>query len=112
MKHPKCYIFLETSGKIQLNEGDPNHHDHPSGTSGGWMTSSMYGEVPDKKFSLNIQSYIFLETSGLIQFNEDDPNHHDHHQEPLKWAQRAPPNKKRGPKGPISGQRPQALRRS
>ena len=27
-KHPKYYIFLETSGKIQFNEDDPNHHDH------------------------------------------------------------------------------------
>ena len=27
-KHPKYYIFLETSGKIQFDEDDPNHHDH------------------------------------------------------------------------------------
>ena len=26
--HPKYYIFMETSGKIQFNEDDPNHHDH------------------------------------------------------------------------------------
>ena len=27
-KHPKYYIFLETSVKIQFNEDDPNHYYH------------------------------------------------------------------------------------
>ena len=72
---------METSGKIQFNEGDPNHHDHhqePQEDGGCPLrflrTSSKFVEVPNNNFPLNT----------LIKFNEDKTKHHDHHQEPRK----------------------------
>ena len=77
-KHPKYYIFLETSGKIQFNEDDPNSHDHHK------ELMKDGGNPPSlRRFRTTIlheypKNYIFLETSGKIQFNEDDANYHDH----------------------------------
>ena len=92
------------------------------------MTSSKYEQVPDYKFSPNTPSIIYFDkkfsqllyiftNKGKFKFNEG----------PFKWGPKGlskwdpkgpskvgpkGPNKKRGPKGPISGRRPQALCRS
>ena len=51
LKHPKYYIYLETSGKIQLNEDDPNHRDihHEPQDDGGYPPK--YEQVPDNHLS-------------------------------------------------------------
>ena len=42
IKYPKFYIFLETSGKIQLNKDDTNHHDtHKEPQDDGGCPPSM-----------------------------------------------------------------------
>ncbi len=74
-KHPKYYIFLATSGKIQFNEDDPNYHDHHQDhhqepqegilqvSGGSWQQFS----------TKHPKYYIFLETSGKIQLKIQVP---------------------------------------
>ena len=81
-KHPKYYIFFETSGKIQFNEDDTNHHDlHQEPQDDGGCPPSMVMFLTTI-YNFHPKYYIFFETSGKIKFNEDDPKHHDHYQEP------------------------------
>ena len=71
---------METSGKIQFNENDPNNHDHHHKTQddGGYPPSM--GMFLTTIYNLHPKYYIFLETSGEIQVYKDSPNHH--YQEP------------------------------
>ena len=84
-------LVLETWGKIQFNENDPNHNDHLRRIEdvlqvweGSWQQF-----VP-----LHPKYCIFLETSSKIKLNEDDHNHYDHYQEPQKKnvSPKCPPN--------------------
>ena len=83
---PQVLYNLEISGKIQLNEDDPNypyHHQEPQ--EDGRCPPSM-GRFLTTIFHLTPKYYIFLETSGKIKFNEDEPNHHDLDKEPQKYG--------------------------
>ena len=104
---PKYHIFLETSGKVQFNEDDPNYHDYhqepledewhppevPDGNHDSWGHLHWIGfclRFLTTIFHLISKYYIFLETSDKIKFNEDDPNYHDYHQDTLEYGWHPP----------------------
>ena len=87
---------METSGKIQFNEDDPNHHDHHQDpqedhghppSMGTFLNHYDHHQDPldDKGHPPSMGRFlttiflltpqVFLEISDKIQFNEDDPNH-------------------------------------
>ena len=72
-KYPMCYIFLESSWKIQFNVHDKNVTCHmcymPHVTD---VTCHKY-KVPDNVTKYPM-CYIFLESSCKIQFNGYDKN--------------------------------------
>ena len=70
---------METSGKIQLNEDGPNHHDNYQEDKGHHPNM---GRFLTTIFHLTSKVLYSLEPLNKFQFNEDDPNHQDPNQKP------------------------------
>ena len=80
------YIFLESSGKIQFNEDDPNNHDHH-------QEPQEDGRRPPSTSLPSMRTFlttIFLLTTKVLNIFESlrqntvyhDQNNKDYHQEP------------------------------